>query len=184
MAGSRETRYLDFDNLVLMLRDLVGDDDFLRKFFVAGRYKENLAVKTKLADNSVPRTLRDVHHSAFRPPARLAQRDLHLDLVSVHRGSGEYGRNEDVAFHALDLLGWNHETISFAVQEDCSIDQAPPPSFVSASLVPVKPPFFHECGEDVFDLTARQRRGLKIREDGVETGAAAFRLLNTTKNVF
>ena len=115
MAWSWETRDLDFDNFVFMLRDVVGDDDLSRQFFVARCDKEDIAGKTKLADHSVPRPLRHVDDSAFGASAWLAQRDLHLDLVSVHGGGGKNGRNEDIAVDAVDFLSRNHEPISIAV---------------------------------------------------------------------
>ena len=45
----------------------------------------------------------DADDAAFGPSAGLAKRDLDLDLVAVHGGAGERGRDEDVAVESFDL---------------------------------------------------------------------------------
>src|SRR5207245_4915162 len=102
------------DDLVLMFRDIVRDQDLLRQLCIGRRNKEDLPVEAQLADNCISRALLDRHDSAFRTSFGFAESDLDLHLVAVHCRADQRGRYKNVATDAWDFFFGNDESIPVA----------------------------------------------------------------------
>src|SRR6185436_8816639 len=125
-----------------------------------------------------------IHHAPFGPATWLVQHDLNLNLVSVHGGASHGRRNENIASKAFDFLRRDEEPISVTMQHDGSVDQAPGLGFVAISFVLFQLPVANQLRENVLDLPAGLRRGIKCLEKAVEIGAPAVGLPDVAENFF